>query len=217
MVFNRLTVLGKAMERNAHNQILWDCLCECGNRTKVVTTYLIRGIVKSCGCYAIELKTTHGLSKKELRILGYNTWDTMKQRCYNSNNTNYPNYGGRGIKICERWLDSFENFISDMGLRPGPGYSIDRKDPNGDYCPENCQWGTGDQQARNKRRNIWIEHNGVSKIQKDWASHLGISYTYFRILLKIKSFDQIYSYIEEHGGIKGITPRGKYKLKNITA
>jgi hypothetical protein len=75
----------------------------------------------------------------------------MKTRCYNEKAPKYPNYGGRGIKVCDRWLHSFENFLADMGPKPGPEYSIDRKENDGDYEPGNCRWATPTQQAQNRR------------------------------------------------------------------
>lgn len=102
----------------------------------------------------------------------YRIWQSMKDRCRNSNNVGYPNYGGRGIKVCDRWLDSehgFENFLEDMGPCPGPGYSIERKDNDGDYCPENCVWATRLEQANNRRTNVLLEYQGKLKTIAEWA------------------------------------------------
>ena len=97
----------------------------------------------------------------------------MNSRCDNSDDHSYADYGGRGIRVCQRW-QSFDLFLSDMGPRPGPGYSIERVDVNGDYTPDNCIWATKSEQARNKRNSIWIEFNGERLHIKEWAERTGI-------------------------------------------
>ncbi len=89
-------------------------------------------------------------------------YQDMMRRCYNEKRRAYKSYGGRGIKVCDRWRESFENFIADMGRRPGRGYSLDRKDNNGDYTPENCRWATRKEQTNNRRSNRWVCYHGVT-------------------------------------------------------
>lgn len=101
-------------------------------------------------------------------------WISLRDRCGNPNNKEFRNYGGRGIKVCERWLNSFENFLTDMGKRP-PGMSIERDDVNGDYEPNNCRWATAGEQARNKRNNRIFCYDGLTMTMTDWAAHLGVS------------------------------------------
>jgi hypothetical protein len=129
----------------------FNCLCECGNITNVMLSKLRNNHTRSCGCFQKEKVTTHGLAYHPL----YKTWDNMKQRCYNTNYNQYKDWGGRGIKICDRWLNSFENFLTDMGERP-EGTTLDRKNNDGDYEPSNCRWATKSEQELNKRKNISI-------------------------------------------------------------
>ena len=99
----------------------------------------------------------------------------MKSRCNNPNNNQYSDYGGRGIRVCERW-STFENFLADMGERPTPKHSIDRIDVNGDYCPENCRWATKEEQNNNKRNCILVTYNGKTQNFKQWCKELNLPY-----------------------------------------
>lgn len=103
----------------------------------------------------------------------HKVWLAMKQRCRNPNNKRYRLYGGRGIKVCERWESSFENFLADLGFRPSPKHSLERTDRNGNYCPENCIWATIDKQNRNTSRNRFIEYDGKNLTLSEWDRELG--------------------------------------------
>jgi hypothetical protein len=104
----------------------------------------------------------------------HKTWDSMKQRCLNPNCESYPHYGGRGIKVCDRWLNDVDAFYADMGDKPSPDSQIDRIDNNGDYTPDNCRWATVKEQARNRRSNTFLNFNGQEKTIAEWAEDLGI-------------------------------------------
>jgi hypothetical protein len=119
----------------------------------------------------------HGHSKRKQHSRTYRVWAGIRTRCVNPKDTAYQNYGGRGITICDRWKDSYENFLEDMGERPGKEYSIDRIDNEKGYSPDNCKWATRKEQHRNTRRNVWIEFNGQRKVASDWAAEYGISAT----------------------------------------
>lgn len=104
-----------------------------------------------------------------------NTYHGMIHRCYNPKRKSYYRYGGRGIKVCSKWLDSFDAFVKDMGDPPGKHFSIDRIDNDGDYCPENCRWATPKEQRRNASHNHWVEFNGKRMMLREWAAETGLS------------------------------------------
>lgn len=171
--FRLLTVKSRA-DNNKHGKSVWNVTCSCEDKTesKVVGSNLTSGHTQSCGCLQVKsvtkLNTTHGLSKKP----EYKTWLKMKARCLNPNNDSYESYGGKGIEVCDRWLESFENFYLDMGEKPKGKYSIDRLFPEGHYEPSNCRWATTKQQARNKSTTVLIKWIGREQCLMDWAKEL---------------------------------------------
>ena len=157
-VYGRLTVLQLGSPDSG--LVRWECLCLCGAKCLVKARHLKGGNTRSCGCLFLESQkirnrnkaTTHGHALSGRQSSEYKTWCWMKARCENPKVKCFKNYGGRGIKVCDRWRNSFANFLADMGTRPD-GKSIDRIDVNGDYEPSNCRWATNSEQQKNKRKH----------------------------------------------------------------
>lgn len=172
--YNNLVVI-KRLENARGGVAVWECLCDCGNTTIVRGANLKSGAVKSCGCRRKTAKPSlkHNMSKTRL----YREWAAIKSRCYNTKLKSYKNYGARGIKVCDAWLNSFENF-STWALNNGyaDDLTIERKDTNKDYCPENCTWVPFNEQQRNRTICYSIEYNGIVKNLTDWCEELGVSY-----------------------------------------
>lgn len=170
--FGRWVVVGPSHVRVCGKRH-WVCRCDCGQSGLVTTGNLHSGTSQSCGCLTAETasrRRKHGASKTpELSV-----WRNMIRRCHNPGATNYKDYGGRGIAVCGRWRQSFAAFLADVGPRPSPGHSIDRIDVNGGYEPGNCRWATRQEQARNRRDNVWITWDGVTRCLTEWAEITGL-------------------------------------------
>lgn len=149
----------------------WRCVCDCGSEVIAPGNNIKRcGTCRKCSYLTIARKvTTHGLS--ESREFGI--WRSMLSRCSNPNYREFHHYGGRGIRVCERWR-AFEYFYADMGPRPSSKHSIDRIDTNGNYEPSNCRWATWKEQQRNRRNNRILEIDGVKKCVAEWAEVVGL-------------------------------------------
>lgn len=169
-------VVTKYLGRNENRYHTYECICNCGKTTVATRNNLRKGHTTSCGCYKkqriSETKTRHGGSD----LPEYGSWNGAKDRCYNKKNKKYPDYGGRGIKVCDRWLQDFRHFLDDMGLRPAPGWSLDRIDNNGDYCPENCRWAPPIVQANNRRSLCLLTFMEQTLSATQWARRLGINH-----------------------------------------
>lgn len=173
--FHRLLVVKEAPPAKGRRR--WECVCECGAHRIVIGVHLRNGNTKSCGCLQKEKAankgrlqlTTHG----GVKFPEYGVWSGIKERCYGTWSKDYPNYGGRGIHMCERWRTSFSNFYQDMGSRPS-GTTIDRVDNDGPYSPENCRWASKTEQQNNKRNSVVLEIRGRSLTIAQWAREVGI-------------------------------------------
>lgn len=133
----------------------WWCRCDCGTERQVAQLHLRSGRSQSCGCYQKERASATNAVHQMAKSAEYRTWSAMRTRCTNPKAESWPNYGGRGIRICDRWMASFASFLEDMGRKPSRVHSLDRINPNGDYCPENCRWATPKEQAQTTRRALY--------------------------------------------------------------
>jgi len=153
----------------------WLCQCDCGNRKEIRLNNLNSGDIKSCGCLRFEKPSKYKNGVATFKTSEYYILAAMMDRCYNQNNKKYSDYGGRGIKVCDRWLKDKRNFLLDMGPKPGPKYSIDRINNDGDYSPENCKWATRIEQMNNTRKNVFLEYNGKRMTVSQWGRELNIN------------------------------------------
>ena len=175
--FGRLVVLERTGS-DSRGEALWRCQCDCGNVIDVLSSNLrAKNHTLSCGCYRREnlqtVNKTHGMTGTPI----YTIWCAMKRRCHQQHCLDYKNYGGRGITVCNEWHYNFKAFY-DWALASGykPGLSIDRKDTNGNYNPDNCRWVTAIQQANNKRCNRLLTYGGETHTMKEWSRITGINY-----------------------------------------
>lgn len=176
--FGRLVVLERAADYMARGKPtrMWVCQCDCGRLSTTYGNALRGGTTKSCGCFGVESflarVTSHGMHKAP----EYKLWTAMRRRCNDQEDPAYDNYGGRGVRVCARWNESFQNFWEDMGPRPAR-MTLDRRDNDGDYARENCQWSTYGEQSRNKRTNVFITFEGETMVVADWAARFNTSGT----------------------------------------
>lgn len=167
--FAELTVLRFDGKRGGAR--FWLCQCSCGKQVSVAGSKIVSGHTKSCGHIQSKgVPPTHGGSQSR----EYNIWTHILQRCYNPKRDNYPRYGGRGIKVCDRWRHDYAAFLSDMGLAPFDGAQIDRIDNDGDYTPENCRWVSQDENKRNKPSTRRIAFGDVEMTVMEWSKKLGV-------------------------------------------
>lgn len=144
--------------------------CVCGNEKKIRMSFVRSGKTKSCGCLQRGKATKHGMEGTP----EYHAWSSMKKRCNLLSDKGYKRYGGRGIKVCDRWMESFENFYEDMGNRPSMRHSLDRINNNKGYSKENCRWATATEQANNRRSTVMIEGYGVTQSISMWENTMEI-------------------------------------------
>ena len=181
--FERLTVIERA-DKSSFKGVQWVCRCDCGSMVVVRSGDLKTQKQKSCGCLRRETSaqngkvlTIHGMQNTRL----YREWSSMKNRCYNKNAVGYMDYGGRGIVVCEQWKNdfmAFYNWAMNSGYdetAPRGVCTLERKDNNGNYSPENCKWATNREQQNNKRNNRLLTYNGETKTAAQWAEEIGIN------------------------------------------
>ena len=177
--FGRLVVI-KRVENSPHGETKWLCKCDCGNEVIVFGSNLKKQHTLSCGCLrkekTIERHITHGLASSKL----YRIYHSMLDRCYKKAQKSYSIYGGRGITVCQEWLDDFINFYN-WAINSGykENLTIDRIDVNGNYCPENCKWSTITEQSNNRRTSRYIEYQNEKHTIAEWAKIYQIPYTRF--------------------------------------
>ncbi len=188
-VFGDLVVL-QVTEKRAHGNVVWICRCCCGNEVLISGNKLRCGDTKSCGCRRSRVTSSRNSSTvKHGHLVGgrpsptYRVWRSMIARCEDPTHRNFHHYGGRGIAVCLSWRRSFRAFLLDVGERP-EGMSLDRRDPNGDYCPSNCSWVPVADQVKNTRRSVFLTFSGETLILSDWAKRLGGRSNALRMRLK---------------------------------
>lgn len=186
--FGRLKVIERCVESS--KRVRWICQCSCGEKVAVDGSKLRNGHTQSCGCLQKERASSankiHGHSSypnKGRSTKEYNTWSLMRKRCESEKCAEYHLYGGRGIYVCERWMN-FENFLSDMGQAPSAKHSIDRIDFDGPYSPDNCRWADAKTQNRNRRITVFLTCNGVTKSVGEWSDVTGLDYKLIHARIK---------------------------------
>jgi hypothetical protein len=164
-------VVTEYLGKNRKGKAIWMCLCDCGTLSPSLGNILRSGQAQSCGCLQKDKASTNNKASSHPE---YRCWVAMISRCYNENRKDYHHYGGRGITVCDRWKFDFFAFQSDMGPRPGPGYSIERMDNHGNYEPGNCVWATQAKQTNNKRNNRLVTAFGKTHTIAEWSRITGL-------------------------------------------
>lgn len=173
-VFGALTVLRMIHVGGVRK---WECRCSCGAEVAVLGRSLVSGKTKSCGHLRVGVPPTHGGSNDR----EYGIWTGMRQRCSNPKRQIYKYYGGRGIKVCERWENNYEAFLTDMGPAPFANAQVDRIDNDGDYSPTNCRWVSPAENVNNRSTTTFVTHEGQTKSLTEWAIQLGLPARLLRV------------------------------------
>lgn len=175
--FGRLTAICR--EQSADRHTSWRFRCDCGAEKVVKLDSVTRGLIKSCGCLRKEVTAkrsiTHGHSTGRRESRELKSYNHAKSRCQNPNDPKFPQYGGRGIRMCDEWARDAARFLADMGPCP-PRHTLDRINPHGHYEPGNCRWASAHQQARTRTDNVIVEYQGAQMILKDYAALLCLDY-----------------------------------------
>lgn len=176
--YGRLQPLAFAFSRSTpsgQDKKYWLCQCDCGSEAVVWAASLQNGDTKSCGCLRKEMRAAKNHRHGASGTAEYQAWSMIKRRCLNVRSNGYENYGGRGITMCARWLESFENFFADVGPRPSQDHSIDRIENDGNYEPNNVHWATPSEQMNNMRKSVKITLNGITKTVAEWSRLLKLN------------------------------------------
>jgi hypothetical protein len=179
--YGQVTVL--AFLKREHRTRFYKCRCDCGVEWVVRINNLVYGGTVSCGCYIrakLKAKIKHGQNRRGQATQEYNTWAGMIKRCYNPKEKGYHNYGGRGIRVCRRWKTSFLRFFEDVGKRPEGKYTLERRNNNGNYTPQNCYWGTRREQNNNRRNSLRVMYEGELLPLTYVAERTGVDYGLLR-------------------------------------
>lgn len=172
--FGRLVVLRQ--EGRYRGNSTWECRCDCSKKKTIRQDHLKGGLIVSCGCWRAEQSATrsrrHGDASGGKMSSEYGIWSNMIRRCTKPSCRSYRHYGGRGITVCDRWLNNFGAFLEDMGRRPSSAHSLERKDNNAGYSPDNCTWATLIEQANNKRSNVQVTICGRTQTAAQWKREL---------------------------------------------
>lgn len=191
--FGRWLVIAETGDRDG-SSVVWRCRCDCGTERNLRATRLVSGKSQSCGCLHLSRVTTHGHTRVGAISPEWTARQAMLSRCYHKRNASYDDYGGRGIRVCARWRESFENFFADMGPRPSSRHSVDRIDVHGHYEPSNCRWATIETQSRRRRSSrltmeaveeIRAKHAAGSR-QKDLAEEYGLQHGHVSLVVNHK-------------------------------
>ena len=178
-IFGRLMVIKRA-EKNLNNKVYWGCVCECGEYVDVIAQQLTSGKTQSCGCLNQEVITRHGNSYHPL----YQTYMGMLKRCHHNDSRHYKNYGGKGVHVCARWRESFDDFLYDMGPKPSADCTIDRINNDRGYEPDNCRWADKTTQSRNRGFTKNIAYRGRDYSANEFAEFSGLHYVTVLRMLK---------------------------------
>lgn len=175
--FGRLTVVSRGPNDDG-GRAQWNCVCECGVAKMVRGNLLQQGFVGSCGCWHRENRQKfggHTATHNKHGSKEWNAWQSVRRRCYDPGYANYDRYGAVGVQVADRWRNSFENFLADMGPAPSLAHSVDRINGKGNYEPGNCRWATAIEQANNRSSNFLIHFQGRTQTSTEWGRELGLS------------------------------------------
>lgn len=213
--FGRLTATRCVGIHPEKRLIMWECICECGTLVTSAASYLVTGNTRSCGCLKMDILKARCLKHGSSRSCEYNIWNMMLQRCNNGKCKDFPAYGGRGIRVCDRW-SKFENFLADMGRRPSTDHSIDRVENDGNYEPSNCKWATMKEQQTHKTTTRLITFNGVTQNLTWWANSTGININTIHRRIKTGWALKDALTVKSHGGNRfAQKDKDGWKVRNI--